>query len=106
IERARRVESCFRRDADRAALLYSPRSESQFKTRCLDESFEEFIFACKSRARYSPMGCGLRMCIGHAGWDSDHFKRAVAFAEEDSDSRGPRAQRAHRRIAGQPSDRD
>src|SRR6266436_9446900 len=31
IERARRVESCFRRDADRAALLYSPRSESQFK---------------------------------------------------------------------------
>ena len=65
-----------------------------------------FMVAGKRRARYSPMGCGLRVCIGHAGWDGDHFKRAVAFAEEDGDSRRAGAQRAHGRVTHQSGHRD
>src|SRR5229473_3934027 len=99
-------ELCVESDVGSAALLYSPRSESQFTTRCLDERFQESNVVLKKNTRNRPVGNGHRRNSDHPCWNSDHGECAGASVQEDDHSRGPHAQRAHRRVESEPGDRD
>src|SRR6266446_3905567 len=96
----------FWRDADHAALLYSPRSDCQITTRCLHEKCEEFIAACKGEPGNRPVGSSD--CGRHAdfSWNGSHGQRAGARYEKDTNSGRSCAQRAHGGVAREPGHRN
>src|SRR6266849_616943 len=106
MENSQRARSCFCRYASLAALLYSPRSESQFTMRCLDEKFEEFNVTRKIAARQRPAGSGARGYSGRAVGNSERSKRANARGEKDNHSRWARAECTHGGVARQSGNRD
>src|SRR5260370_7032537 len=75
------------RDISHAALLYSPRSNCQFTTRCLDECFEESNVACTSTPKDQSSGSHERDGSVHPAWDGDPTERATPFSEADPHSR-------------------